>query len=82
MNLELTPSASGLELCLLLHALDVSVQPALMGLCNKDPFFFFDHAVWLLRSEFPDEGLNLGHSSESTNSLPLDHQGAPTNNCF
>ena len=26
-------------------------------------------------SQFPDLGLNLGQSSESTESLPLDHQG-------
>ena len=29
-------------------------------------------------SQFPDQGLNLGHRSESTKSQPLDLQGTPS----
>ena len=29
-------------------------------------FFLFGHAAQLVGSQFPDQGLNLGHSSEST----------------
>ena len=33
---------------------------------------------WLdVGSQFPDQGLNLGCSSESGESYPLDHQGTP-----
>lgn len=30
-----------------------------------------------MESEFPDQGLNLRHSSESLDSEPLDYQGTP-----
>ena len=30
--------------------------------------FFFGHAAQLVGSQFPDQGLNMGHSSESTES--------------
>ena len=38
-------------------------------------FSFFGQAMKLAGSEFPDQGLNPGHSSESTKSQQLDHQG-------
>ena len=36
--------------------------------------FGFSHITWLAGSQFPDQGLNLGHGSESAESWPLDHQ--------
>ena len=30
--------------------------------------FFFGHAAWLVGSQFPDQGLNLGHGGESAES--------------
>lgn len=33
-------------------------------------------------SHFPDQELNTGYSSESTESEPLDHQGTPTRGPF
>ena len=30
-------------------------------------FFFFCHAVWFGGSQFPNQGLNLGHGSEVQN---------------
>lgn len=45
-------------------------------------FFFFlnGHGVqWLeIGSQFPEQGWNLGHSGESMESYPLNHQGTPT----
>ena len=38
-------------------------------------FFFFNLATQLVGSHFPDQGLNLGHSSKSPESQPLGHQG-------
>ena len=40
-------------------------------------FFFFVHSMCLSGSQFPDEGLNLGHGSESSESPPLDPEGTP-----
>ena len=42
-------------------------------------FFFFGHGVqWFdMGSQFLDQGLNLGHSSERAESYPLGHQGTP-----
>ena len=38
---------------------------------------------WLdVGSQFPNQGLNPSHNSESTKSSPLDHQGTPTGNFF
>ena len=31
-------------------------------------FCLFGHATWLVGSQFPDQGLNLGHGSESSES--------------
>ena len=31
-------------------------------------FLFFGHTTWLMGSQFPDRGLNPGHSSESPES--------------
>ena len=39
--------------------------------------FFFYHTMWLSGPKFSDQGLNLGPSSESANSLPLECQGIP-----
>ena len=38
-------------------------------------FLFFLEGRCVLGSKFPDQGLNLGHGSESTVSQPLGHQG-------
>lgn len=41
-------------------------------------FIFGCSVCWLdVRSQLPDQGLNLGHSDESTESQLLDHQGTP-----
>ena len=42
-------------------------------------FFFFGHGMQPLDmdSQFPDQGLNPGHSSESAESSLPDHQGTP-----
>ena len=40
-------------------------------------FFFFGCAVRPVGSKFPKQGLNPGHSSESTEFYTLDHQGTP-----
>ena len=45
-------------------------------------FFFFGQAMWLTGSQFPDQGLNPGPSSESTESQPLDRQGIPLFCCL
>ena len=42
--------------------------------------FFFPRIVWLVGSQFPSQGLNLGPSSGSTESSPLDYQGIPALN--
>ena len=39
-------------------------------------FFFFGDATRLAGSQFPDQGLNPGHSSESL-ATRLGHQGSP-----
>ena len=39
--------------------------------------FFFGCAVRPVGSKFPKQGLNPGHSSESTEFYTLDHQGTP-----
>ena len=39
--------------------------------------FFFQPCCAAQASQFPDQGLNSGPSSESAESLPLDHQGIP-----
>ena len=38
---------------------------------------FSGHATRLVGSQFPNQGLNLGHHSENAESLPLDRQGIP-----
>ena len=38
-------------------------------------FVLFCHTTQLAGSYFPDEGLNLGHSSKITGSSPMNHQG-------
>ena len=35
-------------------------------------------AAWLAGSQFPKQGLNPGHGSESPESEPLGHRGAPS----
>ena len=44
--------------------------------------FFFWHVVCLAGSQFPDQGLNLGHKSESPESYLLGYQGTPSSLCF
>ena len=39
--------------------------------------FYFDCTAWLVRSQFPIQGLNPGHGSESTESWLPDHQATP-----
>ena len=34
----------------------------------------FDHVTWLAGSQFPDQGLNPSHGSESPKSYSLGHQ--------
>ena len=34
------------------------------GVKTKIYFIYFDRAVWLAGSQFPNQGLNLGHGSE------------------
>lgn len=56
-----------------------------MGICWDSvvvvvvPFSFLAPNVQQLHlgSQFPTQGLNLGHGGESVESSPLDHQGAP-----
>ena len=43
--------------------------------------FSFVHATRLARSQLPDQGLNVGHGSESPESLPLGHQRTPSDCC-
>ena len=43
---------------------------------------FFSLNMWLVGCQFPDQGLNLGHGSESPESSLLSHQGAPYNFFF
>lgn len=45
-------------------------------------FFFFGRATQFVGSQFPNQRLNPGQSSESTESLPLDHQGTPGESLF
>ena len=33
--------------------------------------------MWLAGPQLPNQGLNLGHSSESPESCPLGHEGTP-----
>ena len=40
-------------------------------------FFFFLSTARAFQDLFPDEGLNLGHGSESSESPPLDPEGTP-----
>lgn len=40
-------------------------------------FFFFSLTLCFSGFQFPDEGLNLGHGSESSESPLLDLQGTP-----
>lgn len=47
-----------------------------------DGLFFFGRAAWLMGSEVPDQGLNLGYSSKSTKSQPLGHHGIPWGAAF
>ena len=42
---------------------------------TRQYFFFSGHAMWLVGSWFPNQGLNpLVHESENDESKPLDHQ--------
>ena len=41
---------------------------------KKDLFKNFGHATQLMGSQFPDQGLNLGHNSKSAESYPLDRE--------
>ena len=41
-------------------------------------FFFFVHVMCLVGSQFPDQGLNPSHRSESPESYPLGYQGTPS----
>ena len=45
---------------------------------RKCPFFFFGHSMQQpnVGSQFPDQGLNRGHISESTKSQLLDHRNS------
>ena len=43
---------------------------------------FFDRASWHVGSQFPNQGLNLGHGSKSPESQPLGHQGTPHDGIF
>ena len=38
---------------------------------------FFGYVLWLAGSQFPSQGRNPGHSSESAESQPLDQQRTP-----
>ena len=40
--------------------------------------FFFGHVMCLAGSQFPDQGLNPSHRSESSESYPLGYQGTPS----
>ena len=37
-------------------------------------FFFSGHTAWLVGSQFPNQGLNPGHNTESPESSPLGYQ--------
>ena len=50
--------------------------------CVSLPFFFFGHIMCLAGSQFPDQGLDLSHRSESPESYPLGYQGTPSSLCF
>ena len=39
--------------------------------------FFFGCAAWIAGSQFPKQGLNSGHGSESPESQPPGHGGTP-----
>ena len=41
---------------------------------KKDLFKNFGHATQLVGSQFPDQGLSLGHNSKSAESYPLDRE--------
>ena len=47
------------------------------GVLKEVSFSFFDHSAGLVGSFFPDQGLNLGHHSESTKFYALDNQEIP-----
>ena len=58
----------------LLHGCGLSSTPSVKGagwawlrVCIREHFFFLA-LLWGLRSQFPNQGLNPGHSSESTES--------------
>ena len=34
--------------------------------------------MWLAESQFPEQGLNLGHDCDSPESSPLNHEGTPS----
>ena len=46
----------------------------------KKKFFFlnFGYIMWLAESQFPEQGLNLGHDCDSPESSPLNHEGTPS----
>ena len=48
-----------------------SLQKCLFSSSAQLKIFFFDCAMWLMGSQFPDQGLNLGHSSKNPESQPL-----------
>ena len=59
-----------------INCINKSSFPSLLQ-CFLFFLFSFGRAAWLAGSQFPDQGLNQGHHSESAKSLPLDHQGTP-----
>ena len=65
-----------IEMCLTHNIILVS------GVQHPSPqilILFFPFNMWLVGSQFPTQGLNLGHGSESPESSPLNHQGTPYN---
>ena len=64
---------SGIDhLCMCMLAIcRFSLQKYLFSASAQLKKFFFDCAMWLKGSWFPDQGLNLGHSSKNPESQPL-----------
>ena len=65
-----------IEMCLTHNIILVS------GVQHPSPqilILFFSFNMWLVGSQFPTQGLNLGHGSESPESSPVNHQGTPYN---
>ena len=49
---------------------------------SQAPHFSFGCALWLAGTQFPDQGVNPGPSSESPQSQPWDRQGIPRHRAF